>query len=89
MKLTDLPNVGPATAKDLQLLGIDAPQQLIGQDPYLLYQELCRLTGQRHDPCVLDVLMSAVRFMEGAPARPWWFYTPERKALLAKLAKSP
>jgi hypothetical protein len=23
-----------------------------------------------------------VRFMEGAPARPWWHYTPERKRVL-------
>jgi hypothetical protein len=23
--------------------------------------------------------ISAVRFMEGAPARPWWHYTAERK----------
>jgi hypothetical protein len=32
---------------------------------------------------VLDVFISAVRFMEGAPARPWWRYTAERKRALA------
>ncbi len=33
VKLTDLPNVGPAMAKDLQLLGISEPAQLLGKDP--------------------------------------------------------
>ena len=30
----------------------------------------------------LDVFISAVRFMEGAPARAWWHYTKERKRVL-------
>ncbi len=30
--LTDLPNIGPSLAADLRLLGIDTPQQLLGQD---------------------------------------------------------
>jgi len=25
-----------------------------------------------------------VRFMEGAPKKPWWAYTPERKKMLAE-----
>lgn len=77
--LTDLPNVGPATAGDLRMLGIDSPAQLAGRDPYAMYARLCELTGVRHDPCVIDVFISAVRFMEGAPPHPWWHYTPERK----------
>ncbi|MFT3755129.1 MAG: helix-hairpin-helix domain-containing protein [Pseudoxanthomonas sp.] len=81
--LTDLPNIGKATAGDFRLLGIDKPQQLIGLDPYHLYDELCRLAGTRHDPCVIDVFISAVRFMEGAPPLPWWDYTEERKRMLA------
>jgi hypothetical protein len=85
-RLLDIPNVGPATVKDLHLLGIDTPAQLIGRDPYALYDVLCAKTGQRHDPCVYDVLISAVRYMEGAPARPWWHYTAERKRTLATRA---
>ena len=53
----------------------------------LLYDELCRVTGTRHDPCVLDVFLAAVRFMEGKPAKPWWAYTAERKRELAKRGK--
>ncbi|MBI3283623.1 MAG: helix-hairpin-helix domain-containing protein [Burkholderiales bacterium] len=81
-QLEDLPNIGKAGAADLRLLGIHTPAQLIGQDPYRMYEELCRLTKTRHDPCVYDVFISAVRFMEGAPALPWWNYTAERKAYL-------
>jgi hypothetical protein len=77
--LTDLPNVGPATAADLRLLGIARPADLRGRDPQRLYERLCALTGQRHDPCVLDVFTAVVDFMAGAPARPWWHYTAARK----------
>ncbi len=64
---------------DLRLLNIRHPRQLIGKDPLLLYGELCRLTKTRHDPCVIDVFMSAIHFMEGGEARPWWSFTDERK----------
>ncbi|MBK8246908.1 MAG: helix-hairpin-helix domain-containing protein [Gemmatimonadetes bacterium] len=85
-RLQDIPNVGPATEKDFHQLGITAPAQLIGRDPYALYDALCERTGIVHDPCVYDVLISAVRYMEGAPARPWWHYTAERKRTLARRA---
>lgn len=84
VELTQLPNIGPATAADLRLLGLRSPVELRGRDPYAMYESLCRRTGQRHDPCVIDVFISAVRFMEGAPAKSWWHYTAERKARLAE-----
>jgi hypothetical protein len=77
--LEQLPNVGPAIAGDLRRIGILRPQALAGKDPYALYEKLCRVTGERHDPCVIDAFLSVVRFMEGAPAKPWWAYTAERK----------
>lgn len=76
-----IPNIGPALAEDLQLIGIQAPRDLIGRDAFVLYQELCAKTGQHHDPCVLDTFMAAVDFMRGAPAAPWWHYTAQRKLL--------
>lgn len=84
VKLTDLPNIGPACAADLLLLGIETPEQLVGRDPYALYDELCAVTQIRHDPCMIDVLISITRFMAGEEARPWWTYTGERKAYLGK-----
>jgi hypothetical protein len=78
-RLEEIPNVGPAVAADLRLLGLTVPQDLIGRDPYTLYEDLCRVTQQRHDPCLLDTFIAAVRFMDGESARPWWAYTAERK----------
>jgi hypothetical protein len=83
VQLTDLPNIGPAMAADLQSLGIRQPDDLCQRDPYALYERLCEQTGQRHDPCVIDVFISVVRFMAGEPAQAWWAYTAERKQTLA------
>ena len=80
--LEELPNIGPSLAGSLAQVGIRRPSDLPGRDPFALYEALCNATGVRQDPCVLDVFLSAVRFMEGAPERPWWFYTPERKRAL-------
>ena len=82
-RLEDIPNIGPAVAADLRLLGITLPAELSGRDPYAMYEELCRISGQRHDPCLLDTFIAAVRYMEGAPKKPWWKYTAERKRELA------
>ena len=83
-QLTDLPNVGKATAADLRLLGIHTPEQLARECPLELYDRLCRATGHRHDPCVMDVLMSITEFMRGQPPRPWWEFTEIRKRILAE-----
>lgn len=81
-KLTDLPNIGPAGAKDYQLLGYQHPQQLVGVSALHLYQQLCMKTGVQHDPCVLDVLLSVERFLAGEAPQVWWAYTTERQYLL-------
>jgi hypothetical protein len=78
-RLEDLPNIGKAMAEDLRLIGIDHPKKLIGKDPFKLYDTLCKKTGVRLDPCVLDTFMSAVHFMETGEPRPWWSFTEGRK----------
>src|SRR5215210_1816635 len=70
--LEAIPNVGVSIARDLRSIGIEEPRDLIGRNPHSLYQALCDRTRSRQDPCVLDTFISAVRFMEGAPPRPWW-----------------
>jgi hypothetical protein len=82
-RLCDLKNVGPATLKDLSLLGIGSARELADQDAFELYGRLCSITRQRHDPCVIDVFMSAVDQARGGKARPWWHYTPQRKRRMA------
>jgi hypothetical protein len=86
-RLEDIPNVGVSVAGDLRRLGIRSPEDLPGRDPYALYDDLCRVTGQRHDPCLLDTFIAAVRYMEGGPKMPWWKFTAERKKTLA--ARTP
>ena len=88
-RLEDIPNVGPAVTADLRRMGITSPGELAGRDPYAMYDDLCRITGQRHDPCLLDTFIAAVRYMEGGPKKPWWNFTAERKRkLAARNAKS-
>lgn len=81
-KLTDLPNIGNAMAEDLRIIGIDQPKDLIGKNPFTMYELLCRKTGHRHDPCVIDTFMSIVHFMEGGAPLPWWLFTKDRKKLI-------
>ncbi len=83
--LTDLPNIGPSTAADLRLLGINTPQQLLGSDAFKMYQMLCDMTQTRHDPCVLDVFISITDFINGNPPQVWWHYTEKRKQLWPSL----
>ena len=80
-RLEDIPNIGPALARDLRSVGIDAPAGLKRRNAFKLYQELNIATGKRHDPCVLDTFMAAVDFMNGNPPAPWWRFTPKRKQL--------
>ena len=79
LALEAIPNVGPAVAAYFHKLGIHTPKGLKGQDPYVLYQQLCAQTGVMHDPCLLDTFIAATRFMAGEPPQPWWRYTRERK----------
>ena len=79
--LEQLPNIGPALAADLRSIGVVHPRELAARDAFVLYQALCAKSGKRQDPCVLDTFMAATDFMRGAPAAPWWRYTPQRKAV--------
>lgn len=80
--LQTMPNIGPACARDLLLLGFREPAELKGQEPLVLYRKLEAVTQSRQDPCVLDTLMSAVHFAETGERRTWWSFTEERKKLL-------
>jgi hypothetical protein len=83
-RLREIPNVGPKMAAELIKLGIMRLEDIAGKDPDEMYYELCALDGKRHDPCVRDVFAAVVSHAEGHPARPWWEFTPERKAREAR-----
>lgn len=78
-RFSDLPNIGPASAKDFALLGFRHPGELKGADPLALYETLSRITGTYQDPCVLDVFISVVDFLDGNPPKSWWHFTEGRK----------
>jgi hypothetical protein len=78
--LTAIPNVGPAIARRLLRLGITSLDDLRGQDPEELFDRCAALEGHPEDPCLLDTFTAAVDVANGAPARPWWHYSRERKA---------
>ena len=81
-ELEQLVNVGPAIAQKLRRLGVTRPLDLYGRDPYEMYDEICRLEGSRLDPCLLDVFISVVEFINGGRPKPWWEFTSERKRRL-------
>ena len=78
-KLESIPNVGPAIAVKLRLIGFGTPADLKGKDPYAMYQKILKLTRRHQDPCLLDVFISAVSFCNGNPPKTWWEFTAERK----------
>jgi hypothetical protein len=85
-RLRAIPNVGPAIASDLIRLGVTRVEDAAGRDPDALYAALCALDGRRHDPCVRDVFAAVVAYANGEGARPWWTFTPARKARDARTA---
>jgi len=87
-RFRDLVSVGPKIAHDLEMLGVSSVPHLARQDPERLYEKLCSLTGQRQDPCVLDVFRAAVAQARD-PRLPgeqcqWWYWSRKRKASARK-----
>jgi hypothetical protein len=82
-RLEDLVSVGPSIRRDLSALGVRTVEQLARRDPRVLYDRLCRQTGRRQDPCVLDTFRAAVAQAQD-PDLPveyavWWFWSRVRK----------
>jgi hypothetical protein len=82
--LRDLASVGPAIAKDFEMLGIRSVAQLSRRNPERLYEKLCQLTGQAQDICCLDVFRAAVAQARNPrlpeKQRRWWYWSRRRKA---------
>ncbi len=82
-QLKDLVSIGPAMLKDFELLGISSVAQLRRRSPQRMYKELCRLRGQRIDPCCLDVFVAAVAQAKDPQLpiekRQWWYWSKVRK----------
>ena len=83
-QLKDLVSVGPAMLEDFELLGIHTVGQLRRRSPERMYRHLCRLKGQRIDPCCLDAFVAAVAQAKDPhlpiEQRQWWYWSKIRKA---------
>lgn len=86
-KLADIPNIGKMVAKDLEMIGIKNPKDIVGKNAFILYKKMCKREGVKIDPCMIDVLMSAIYFADGGEARKWWRFTAERKKLMEQNSK--
>ena len=66
------------------MIHVGSVEQLAQQDPVVLYDDLCRLTGTPQDPCVLDTFRAAVAQARDpnlpAEQRNWWYWSRIRKA---------
>lgn len=83
-QLGDLVSVGPATLRDLALLGVASVEALARCCPHALYDRLCLTAGVRHDPCCEDVFAAAIAQARDpdspAEQRRWWYWSRLRKA---------
>ncbi len=79
-ELRSLMNIGPATLKDLTLLGITTIDQLAQANPDELYERLQQITKIKHDPCVWDVFAAIIHEANTGEKIPWWHWTSIRKA---------
>ena len=59
-ELQQLPGIGPSMARHIPRLGVRSVKDLARRDPERLYARLCKLTGQKQDPCVLYTFRCAV-----------------------------
>jgi hypothetical protein len=87
-RLEDLISVGLAMMRDFEILGIRTVRQLARVNPRRLYDKLCRVTGQPHDICCLDVFTAAVAQARN-PSLPaeqcqWWYWSRKRKESRAR-----
>ena len=89
-QLRDLVSVGPAMLRDFERLGIRTVAGLARRSPEKLYEQLCAVTGQSQDICVLDVFRCAVAQARNprlpAAQRQWWYWSRRRLAAEKKAA---
>ena len=78
-ELQSLMNVGPATACDLKILGIERIDQLKDETPDNLYEKLQEITQKKHDPCMWDVFAAIIHEAQTGEKLPWWHWSPIRK----------
>jgi Pathogenicity locus len=82
-RLKDLRGIGVKMLGDFEKLGIRSVNELKSRDAKKLYDRMCKLTGTRQDPCVLDTYRCAIE-QARHPDLPveqtnWWYWSRVRK----------
>lgn len=82
-ELRNLDGIGPAMLQDFEKLGVKNMRELARRSPEKLYEQLCKITRQSQDICVLDVFRCAVAQARNprlpAAQRNWWYWSRLRK----------
>ncbi len=75
-KFQIIPGVGKSLSKDFVDLGFRDVSELCGENPQVMYENLCKIRGEHIDRCVLYVFRCAVYFAENEEHDPellkWW-----------------
>ncbi len=77
-----IPGIGVSLASDLESLGYKTVDNLRGQDPQEMYDQLERQVGQHVDRCVLYTFRCAVYYAEGGrdlDKLKWWNWKDRTK----------
>ncbi len=90
-ELQTIPGVGKSLAKDLIDLGYQKVNELKGEDPEIMYQNLMTLRGQHIDRCVLYVFRCAVYYASKSIHKPellkWWNWKDDKQKINISLKK--
>jgi len=74
----NIPGIGKACALDLWNIGLRSVDDLRGKNPELLYEKLNRISGTRHDICMLYTFRCAVYFVSEKNHEKeklnWWYW---------------
>ena len=80
-----IPGVGKSLNKDFHDLGYKKINELKGEDPETMYQNLMTLRGGHIDRCVLYVFRCAIYFAENSTHDPellkWWNWKDEKQKI--------
>lgn len=71
----EIPGIGVSLARDIASLGFRSIEELRGQDPEAMYEQLQARVGAHIDRCVLYAFRCAVYYAEGGrdPEKlKWW-----------------
>jgi len=74
-ELLVIPGIGKSIAYDLEELGFNRVEDLVGQDAEMLYEKHNTRVGRTEDRCLLYTFRCAVYFAEGGrePEKlKWW-----------------